>query len=180
MSSHLSNGVPLLFPIFLSFCKAPSQRLKFLKIDHAHECDFLISSWFLWLQGNMAYCLFYFCLDQRVHSHYDPANVHSLTSTPLCSTFLFSLTVFYSLPMDPDPYWIILWWPFHERIHSKPLFSQFAFLMKIPYLIKFLYLRCFLTFSMCFPHLGLPCLPWQDDLVQRTFRKLNSLPQQCS
>ena len=122
MSSHLSNGVPLLSPIFLSFRKVPSQRLKFSQDCHANECDFHEKSLVFYgyratrpipsllLFGSTS--PFTLRPRQRAFSHIDANELD----------FSLFLALFHSFLTHSDPYRIRSWRPFHEHVHSRRRF----------------------------------------------------------
>ena len=123
------------FPHFLSFCKAPSQQLKFPQDCHAHECAFcdkyLVSTVtgqhgpFLTLRlfGSMNPFTLHSC--QRMFSHIDANKLD----------FSLSLTLFLCFLTCSDLYRIRLQCSFHKCVLSQQPFSQFLFHAETLYFI---------------------------------------------
>ena len=87
-----------------------------------------------------------------------------------------SLTGFHNFLMHTDLYWIWSWWLFTTLSIHDNLFLTFSFSQK--YIVSFLFATYnnFHVFLMHFPHLYLPHLPWQDDLVPQTWDEFLPLP----
>ena len=183
MSSHLLNHTLqsfLLSPTFSVSISAPHDDLSSLKMTSCHTMIFYDKCSVSMVTGQYGPFYMVFLLGSMYPLILGPCQ----WATLLLSTIRLSLSLHWLVFIVFSHSLILIGSDRNDCFMSSSIhdshFPTFSFSQELSVSFLFATYNNFHVFLMCFPHLNLPHLLWQDDLVPQTSNGFLPLPQCCS